>query len=85
MPFSSLSIKLTCTSCGHQTAKVLDWLREHADRFDCPDCGRTVVIDQMQVGSELATLADAVDELAAKIHDLRERLISNAPRSPTSV
>ena len=79
MPFSSLSIKLTCTGCGLQTAKLLDWLREHADRVDCADCGLTIVIDQEQVGAELATLADAVDELAKKIRELQARLANSSP------
>jgi len=74
MPFSSLSVKLTCIECGQQTAKTFDWLREHADRFDCAHCGVTVVIDQKQVDDELVKLVGAIDELEHQIHALRARL-----------
>jgi len=74
MPFSSLSLKLSCNGCGQQTAKTLDSIRDHADRFDCAHCGRTSLVDQTQVNDELAQLAGAIDELLQKIDDLRVRL-----------
>ena len=74
MPFSSLSLRLWCNACGQQTAKTLDWIRDHADRFDCAHCGQTALVDQKQVNDELANLAGAIDELLQKIDDLRVRL-----------
>jgi len=83
MAFSSLSVKLSCMECGQQTAKTFDWLRDHADRFDCSHCGVTALIDPKQIDNELAKLVAAVNELEQQIEKLRARLrpVSTHPRA----
>ena len=74
MPFSSLSIRLRCPNCGQETAALLASIEAGGERFDCAECGRTVVIAPQQINDELARLAEAVDELADRIRAFRARM-----------
>ena len=72
--FSKASISFSCSGCGHEAKKSMQWLRAN-DEFICPACGGTVSLESDQMAVALKQADHSAEMLRQRVRNLVKAIL----------